>query len=77
MKHIQLITGAVGISNDKPWANNVESCVNVHWVRVLEAEQMYLIAVSKMAPHPLNPKLIGHLGEKMQAVQEIGAVEPL
>ena len=61
MEHAQLVAWTVWISNDQPRAYDVEGCVNVHGIGVLEADDVDVVAVPEVPFHPLDPKVVGHL----------------
>ena len=61
VEHAQLVAWTVWISNDQPRAYDVEGCVNVHGIGVLEADDVDVVAVPEVPFHPLDPKVVGHL----------------
>ena len=51
----------VRISNDQTRSNYVEGCVNMHGLRVIEAQGVDIVLITKVPLHPINPKLVGYL----------------
>ena len=44
--------------------SRLQECVGgiyMHWVGVIEGENVDIVPVSQVAPHPLNPKAVSHL----------------
>ena len=64
MKHVNLMTGTVRVDDQQAWTNGIDSRVNVHYIRIVKGKKMYVILISQVAFHPLNSKVVGHLGNK-------------
>ena len=65
---MDLVTRSIGIGNHQPRSYDVECGINVHGIRVLETESVDIVVLSKMTLHPLNTKIVGHLGSGMYNV---------
>ena len=61
MEHVNLVAGAVRVGYQQAWPNDVEGGIDVHWVGVLERENMKPVLVPQVATHPLNTKVVCHL----------------
>ena len=61
VEHLQLVAWAIWISDHQTWAYDVERGINVHWIRVLEADGVEIVATTEMTTHPLYPKVVSHL----------------
>ena len=66
VEHVNLVAGAVRVGYQQAWPNDVEGGINVHWVGVLERENMKPVLVPQVATHPLNTKVVCHLCKDIQ-----------
>lgn len=61
VEHVDLVAGAVGISEHQTWSNDVEGSINVHGVWIFEGNDVQSVLVSQVATHPFNAKVVCYL----------------
>ena len=66
VEHVNLVAWAVRVGYQQAWPNDVEGGIDVHWVGVLERENMKPVLVPQVATHPLNAKVVCHLCKDIQ-----------